>query len=209
MDGLMLDTERLFMQAYQQAAAECGFAMTEALYFRMLGHSEHESHQILQEGLPKDAPFAQIITRAKQLYYDIIFGHGVDIQPGLVELLNFLDETLMPRGVATSTHYEWACIKLKSVGLLHRFDHLTCGDQVENGKPAPDIFLRTAAKMGVPPENCVVLEDSLAGLQGARAAGMMPVLIPDLTTPCAEMKALAEVMLPSLTEFHACFRQAM
>lgn len=202
----MLDTERLFLRAYQESAQRFGHAIPRELYKKMIGHREDTSRAILEEGMPSSAPVSRIIKTAQKLYLDLIMNNGVTVMPGVIELLVLLDEIKMPRGVATSTNYELACTKLESVELLNRFDHITTGDQVEKGKPAPDIFLRAAYKLNTPPENCLVLEDSFTGLQGAKAAGMMAVLIPDLTEPTPEMEAMADSVFPSLVEFIACFK---
>ena len=85
-----------------------------------------------------------------------------------------------PRAVATSTRRERARAKLARRGLLARFAALVGGDEVARGKPAPDIFLLAAARLGVAPADCVVLEDSEPGVRGALAAGMMPIMVPDL-----------------------------
>lgn len=206
MDGLMLDTERLFLKAYQQAAEEYGFTLPLELYRKMLGHRADTSQQILNEGLPEEAPGERIAESARRIYHKLILEQGIEVMPGLIELLDFLDEIRMPRCVATSTHYELTCAKLESVQLLHRVEHVTCGDQVAAGKPAPDIFLKAAEKLGVLAEHCLVLEDSNTGIRAAHAAGMMPVWIPDLHEPTAEIEALAEAVFPSLSEFQECFR---
>lgn len=208
MDSLMWDTEEIYLAACMQATAEYAVDLPPAT------KSNTGTGKILPgatKAMDKDQLSHQpsIQWRAKQLYYDMMLKRGTEVPPGLTELLNLLDETLMRRGVVTTTYYELACIKLKCMGLLHRFDKLTCGDQVDYGKPAPDIFLKTAESMHVEPEHCVVLEDTLVGLLAARAAGMMPVLIPNFSTPSEQMKSLAEIVLPSISELYMCFRQVI
>jgi beta-phosphoglucomutase-like phosphatase (HAD superfamily) len=82
--------------------------------------------------------------------------------------------------------------------LLHRFDVTVCGDEVPVGKPAPDIFLQAAQLLQIDPASCVVLEDSFAGIRAAHAAGMIPVMVPDLKQPDAEIRALAYRVVPDL-----------
>ncbi|MGE9293577.1 MAG: HAD family hydrolase [Puniceicoccales bacterium] len=207
MDGLMLDTERLFRQAYQQAAMEVGVDFPDALYASMVGRRADTSQRILREGLGPDAPHEDIIEGARRHYYTLLEKGGVPIRPGLLITLNYLDEVEMPRAVATSTHSGLTASKLTGSGLIKYFTVVVSGDQVEHGKPAPDIYLRAAELMGVEPEHCVVLEDSAAGLEGSHRAGMMPVLIPDLLEPTAAMQEHAAHIFPSLTEFAAAFRR--
>jgi beta-phosphoglucomutase-like phosphatase (HAD superfamily) len=80
------------------------------------------------------------------------------------------------------------------------FDFIVCGDEVANGKPAPDIYLAAALGLKASPTECLVLEDSEAGIRAAYAAGMTPVMIPDLKQPSPETRALAYRVLPSLAE---------
>lgn len=235
LDSLMWGSEALYVQAHEQAATEYALAparFTQASSSASLNTgtgkalaaklcAEHNAPAPLRSNgvdIRQKAetpcgsdrvPRKAIVQRAVQLYFDMVLEHSADVQPGLIELLDLLDDTLMRRGVVTSFKHELACIKLKSMGLLHRFDKLTCGPKERAGKPVPDVFLQTAENLNVAPEHCVVLEDSLVGLLGARAAGMMPVLIPDLSAPSDEMKSLAEIVLPSINEFYMCFRQAM
>ena len=90
--------------------------------------------------------------------------------------------------------------RLASVGLLQRFGAIAGGDEVAHGKPAPDLFLLAAERLGRKPAECVVLEDSEAGVKAAAAAGMAPVMVPDLVEPSSATRALATAVLPSLAE---------
>jgi HAD superfamily hydrolase (TIGR01509 family) len=119
---------------------------------------------------------------------------------GLLELLDLLEARNIPKVVATSTRRGHALPRLEKAGLLHRFATVTTGDQVVNGKPAPDLFLLAASTIGVPPAQCVVLEDSEVGVTGAHAAGMTVFMIPDLKAPCDKTRTLAEEVCPSLVE---------
>ncbi|MBC2596218.1 HAD family phosphatase [Ruficoccus amylovorans] len=207
MDGLMLDTERLFRRAYQQAAMEVGVDFPDELYAAMIGHRADSSQRIMREGLGADAPCEEIIEGARRHYYALLEKGGVPIRPGLLDTLDYLDEISLPRAVATSTHEGLSRSKLTATGLIKRLPVIVSGDQVPNGKPAPDIYLRAAELLGLAPEDCLVLEDSPTGLEGAYRAGMMPVLIPDLQTPTALMREQAAFIFPSLREFAAAFRQ--
>ena len=131
------------------------------------------------------------------------------VKSGLLELLGFLDEISMPRAVATSTEYERAVHKLALTNLLDRFSVVIAGDQVQNGKPAPDIFLAAAMRLDILPERCLVLEDSDAGIQSAYDAGMTPVMIPDMKPPSEKSLAFAHRIFEGLEEFHDYFRKSL
>lgn len=208
MDGLMLDTERLFRQAYQQAAMEHGVDFPDELYAEMIGHRADSSQRIMMKGLGPDAPHQEIIEGARRHYYVLLEKGGVPIRPGLADVLDYLDEIDMPRAVATSTHGGLTNSKLSASGLSKRLPVVVSGDEVEHGKPAPDIYLRAAELLDLPATVCLVLEDSPTGLEGAFNAGATPVLIPDLREPTDKMRKQAALIFPSLRAFLAHFREA-
>ena len=119
---------------------------------------------------------------------------------GLVEFLDFLEAKAIPKAVATSTVTASARDALSRAGVLSLFEIIVGGDAIQHGKPAPDIFLEAAAQLGAEPSDCVVLEDSEPGIRAACAAGMTPILIPDLREPTQEMRQLAHTVVPSLLE---------
>ncbi len=207
MDGLMLDTERLFRRAYQQAAMEVGVHFPDELYAEMIGHRADSSQRILREGLGPGVPHEEIIEGARRHYYALLEKDGVPVRPGLLETLDYLDEVSMPRAVATSTHAGLTQSKLTAAGLSARLPVVVSGDQVENGKPSPDIYLRAAELLELDPIHCLVLEDSATGLEGAHRAGMMPVLIPDLREPTDRMREHAACIYSSLHDFAEAFRR--
>ena len=113
-------------------------------------------------------------------------------------MLDWLEGRAIPRAVATSTRRERAHSALERTALLPRFQALVGGDEVAFGKPAPDIYFEAARRLGANTASCVVLEDSEPGVRAALAAGMMPIMVPDLIPPSAELVALDLVVLPTL-----------
>ncbi|MEM8549432.1 MAG: HAD family phosphatase [Verrucomicrobiota bacterium] len=208
MDGLMLDTERLYRQAYRQASMELGIDFSDELYGKMIGHRADSSHRILKENLGPEAPHDEIIDGARRYYYALIEKGGVPHRPGLLEVLDYLDAISLPRAVATSTHGGLTESKLEAAGLTKRLPIVVSGDEVEHGKPAPDIYLRAAGLMDLEPAECLVLEDSSTGLAGAYNAGMTPVLIPDLGEPTDIMREQASFIFDSLSSFLDAFIMA-
>lgn len=200
MDGLMLDTERLIMWGWQKAMADYGFPASEELYLRSVGVTEEMTDQLLLEVLG-DARVVQAVRERERSY---VRGHiaekGVPLKPGLLDLLDYLDGRGLPRAVASSAWRRTVEGYLGRLGLLPRFQAIAAGDEVANGKPAPDVFLLAAQRLGVAPESCLVLEDSEAGIQGAQAAGMAAIMVPDLISPAPETVALADAILPSLND---------
>ncbi len=200
MDGLMLDTERMARVAWTRALAEQGYQLDDKNYLRMVGRTVQDARQILGDLFGEDLPFQTVFDR-RQAYYDAdIEENGIPIKPGLLELLEFLEARQIAKAVASSTPCWFARHKLARAGIDHRFQAIVCGDMVARGKPAPDLFLEAARQIAAPPERCVVMEDSEAGIIAAHAAGMAPVMVPDLKQPTPEILSLAYRVLPSLSD---------
>ena len=115
-----------------------------------------------------------------------------------MELLEWLDLQAIPRAVATSTRRERARAKLEQTALLARFRDIVGGDEVARGKPEPDIYVEAARRLGVPAVECIALEDSEPGVRAALAAGMTPIMVPDMHVPPEDLIALDLLVLPSL-----------
>jgi HAD superfamily hydrolase (TIGR01509 family) len=200
MDGLMLDTEPIATRAWQLTFSELGHTLSEALNRRMIGRNVPDSNGIVLETMGPDFPITQCRERANALYLKLLDTGGVPLKRGLREMLDFLDERSLKTAVATSTPRFLAVHKLTLAHLLTSFDAIVAGDEVMLGKPAPDLFLAAARMVGSSPDQCVVLEDSPAGIRAGYAAGMVPIMVPDLIEPDEELRRLAFAIVPSLNE---------
>lgn len=206
MDGLMLDTEKLAMQAWMIAAAEVKVEIDEDIYIQAIGRNSKGIKLMLRAFIESESKIEAFYQCAWANYYQIITENPIPIKPGLIELLNFLEENEISKAIATSTTSDTAKMKLKSLGLYDRFSAVVTGDQVKCGKPAPEIYLKAINELGVSPENCVALEDSENGIRAANAAGAYAVMIPDLIEPTDEMRKLAHKIFASINEFHVYFK---
>ena len=201
MDGTMLDTEPTYRRVFDRAAADCAVAFPESLHFELLGRNSADTKSILLRRWNGDAALLERFLDRCRHHHAICFDETPpDLKAGLLDLLDFLDSRNVPKVVATSTKRTAALPRLERAGLLHRFATVTTGDQVERGKPAPDLFLLAASTINVPSVECIVLEDSEVGVAGAHAAGMTVFMIPDLKAPCHRTRSLAEEVCPSLVE---------
>src|SRR4051812_12933864 len=200
MDGLMLDTERTYRDVFNRAAADCDFVFSQDLHDRLLGRTSTDTRIIMAEALADDAKLQQFLDRMANYHHECFAATPPAIKRGLHELLDFIESKNVPKVVATSTRRTYAIPRLEQSGLLHRFASVTAGDQVKHGKPAPDLFLAAAATIDVPPNRCVVLEDSEAGVTGAHAAGMAALMVPDMKQPCEAVRCLASGVYESLVE---------
>ena len=180
MDGTMIDTEFLSCQGMINAAKDQGFEFPEGLFEQMIGRSQAFARSLVREKVGEDFDFDRGMY-VHQEYIDNYFEkHGAPIKKGLFELLDKLEELGIKKCVATSTDKERATHKLGKAGIVHRFEVIVGGDEVEESKPNPEIFLKAAAYCGVAPKDSLVLEDSPAGGLGAYNAGMPFILIPDM-----------------------------
>jgi HAD superfamily hydrolase (TIGR01509 family) len=128
---------------------------------------------------------------------------GLPLKPGVRELVDLLETREVARAIVTSTRRERALRKLEAVGLRHRFGTIVTGSDIAHPKPAPDIYRLAADRLGVAPEACVVIEDSIPGVRAALAAGMTPIQVPDLIAPDADARALGHRIVESLVQARA------
>lgn len=194
MDGLMLDSERLVRTLWQDAVRRRGYALTDAIHATLIGRREPESEALLRAHFGASFPMDEIRSEVQHDWRRRVLEHGIPRKPGLDPLLDFLEANAIPRAVATSTARQQALISLGP--LFHRFHATVCGDEVPEGKPAPDIYLRAAERLDVSPGDCLALEDSIAGVTAAERAGMTVIMVPDLVAPPEHVRHVS----PSLTE---------
>lgn len=204
MDGLMVDTEPLARAAWEQVVAPYGLTMSDDLYGRMLGRRTSESAQLVLEALVLPLLRDELIERKTAIFLDSL-ADGVPAMPGLYALLDEVERRGLPWAVATSTPRPVAEIILGHLGVAGRAAALACGDEVAHGKPAPDIFLLAAARLGAAPAACLVLEDSANGCAAAIAAGMRVAAVGPaaVAMPVDGPFGLAYRRYPSLVEVAA------
>ena len=200
MDGLVLDTEKLFCRFWAEAGQFYGFPMTfeHGMGMRALGREQAEAK--LKSFLGPDADYTAIRSKRIELMDAYIAEHGVDLKPGIRELLDYLHANGVKCAITSSSPLERIQKYLSFHGLDTQFDDLCSGHDVPNGKPAPDIYLHGAASLGLKPEECLALEDAPSGIESAFRAGCHPVIIPDLDQPSEETLSHCYARADSLTD---------
>lgn len=189
MDGVVLDTEKLYCRFWREAAMALGYPMTveQALGMRSLnaqaGQAKLESY--FGPGVSREV-MKEKRVELMDAYVNI---HGVDPKQGIHELLDELKARGIRTAITTSSPMDRVRRYLKPLGLLEKFDCLCSGHDVPHGKPEPDIYLHGAACVGLQPWECLAIEDSHAGVLSASRAGCLTVLIPDLDEPAQETLA--------------------
>lgn len=197
MDGTLLDTEKLYRVAWREAAKSYDQTISNELYARLIGLDENIAVETLQAEWNISVNGSEYLRKAERLYLDIIESEGISIRSGIIELLDWFDRFSIRLAVATSTPTSIAIKKLESTGLLERFETVVGGNDVKHGKPAPDIFFEASSRLNADPKNCLAFEDSLAGIESSRSAGMRSVWVPDLYLPSEQEKGMAWAVFDS------------
>ena len=202
MDGLLLDTEVIYIEAMQASAAALGREMPLDFCHSMIGVPGHECNLMIADYYGAGFSIEEFREHFS-VHLERLVETGIPHKPGVVELLDFLRGRGLPLAVATSSRRRTAEHHLGKAGLLDRFKALATRDDVERAKPHPDIYLEAARRLGVAPECCIAFEDSDIGLAAAHAAGTMAFMVPDLLVPLAESHARCLQVVPDL---HAALR---
>ncbi|MCH5206281.1 MAG: HAD family phosphatase [Oscillospiraceae bacterium] len=200
MDGLLLDTEKLLVRFWVEAANKAGFPMTrdQALGLRSL----HRKFAIpyLKELFGEEFDYDTVRTRRMGLMSSYLADNPLELKSGARELLDYLNSQKIPAAICTATDYERTRDYLSQTGIFERFDRIVCATMVEYGKPRPDIYLYAAEQLGLKPLECVALEDSPNGVRSAADAGCITVMVPDLTQPDSELSGLIYEKADSLKD---------
>ena len=199
MDGLMVDTESIYQWAWRAAIQQLGYTVSEAAMRATTGRRMEDCYAILRTEVDDTFPMPAFLDLWPRFWHDHVHTHGIDQKPGLATLLDLLDANQIPKAVATSSAQPEALFTLEKAGLLHRFSIIVSGDQIANGKPAPDIFLRAAERLNIAPDRCMAFEDSEAGVIAASSAGMVTIMVPEIE-PAAEVVGRAYRVYDSLHE---------
>lgn len=199
MDGVLFDTENLGQELMPKAAKAFGKEMDKALYHRLLGVNEHLGREIIREVYGDDFPYDPFHDRFLQYFLDLAEEGRLPRKPGLAQCMQGLKARGMKIALATSTRRPVVdCYLRNTPELCDVFDATVCGIEVPNGKPAPDIYLEAARRIGLTPEECMGVEDSRNGLRSLRAAGVVSVMIPDLIPFSEELAPYVDHCLEDL-----------
>lgn len=199
MDGVMFDTERLSAELWQELGQEMGFAAGENLLRRVRGNNIEQVKAAFRMHFGEGFPLEEVFRRKRALMEERLERDGVPVKRGLRELLDWLREEGYKLAVATGSSRERVLKNLRDAGVEGYFEQLVCGDQVPVSKPDPAIFLLAAQRLGVEPGHCLVLEDSLNGVEAALAGGFVTVMVPDLLQPEAALRQRLDGVCEDLT----------
>jgi HAD superfamily hydrolase (TIGR01509 family) len=201
LDGVILDSEELWDEVREDLARERGGRWHEAAQADMMGMSSREWSVYMHEriGLPEppEEINAEVVRRMLERYR-----RELPLIPGAVEAVERL-AARWPLGLASSSNRELIDAALEAAGLAGYFLVTVSSEEVERGKPAPDVYLEAARRLGVAPQRCAAIEDSQNGIRSAKAAGMRVIAIPNRRFPPGEEAlAYADVVLDSIAELN-------
>ena len=199
MDGVIFDSERVYMECCIKAAEKFGAENVEEVVRKCIGVTNEMTMQILREFFGADFPVDDYWKASIGYFWDFYNEHGaLPMKKGVVEALTYLKEKGYPLAIASSTKTETVTKQLTDAGIVDFFTLIVGGNMVSRSKPAPDIFLKATELLKVEPGECFVIEDSYNGIKAAYAAGIPVVMVPDLLPPTEETKEKTVAILPSL-----------
>lgn len=186
MDGVILDTEKLYVRFWCEAANFYGYPMETHHALSIRSMARPFAIAKLKGFFGEDFDYCKVHDKRIELMDKFISENGIESKPGAAEFLGFLKQNGYRVALATATAPERTKKYLSALGLYDYFDEIVCASMVAKGKPEPDIYLYAAEKLGLAPKNCIALEDSLNGIKSASSAGCKTVMVPDLDRPSSE-----------------------
>jgi HAD superfamily hydrolase (TIGR01509 family) len=199
MDGLLIDSERIIMQACIIAAKQVGITYTQAEYVELIGRAGPDSTRIMVEQLGGVESFNQVMQGLDAQLAQ--YNHTFPLKQGVLDLLKHYQSNNVICSVASSSPAHHITHRLSHVGVLDYFNHITSGQEVTRGKPCPDIYLLAVEKLGIKAEECIAFEDSENGALAAIAAGLKVVVVPDLKQPSDYVREHCHQVITSLEDW--------
>jgi HAD superfamily hydrolase (TIGR01509 family) len=201
LDGTLVDSEVSYRSAFHETVRLFGQKMDDAEYAGLIGLATPDRLAMLARrfgpGFPEGDFIAEYYRRKR-----LSLAGRIDLKPGARALLDWLRARDIPMAIATASSAQTACALLAKTGLGEHFATILTRDDVQRRKPHPELFLRAASAMGIEPDVCLVVEDSAPGIQAGYAAGMMPVLVPDLARVPLRTRLKSFAVLPDLHQVH-------
>ncbi len=199
-DGLLFDTERISVEAWNLAGDELGFHLEESFLCTIRGANAQDSAIRFRERFGDAFDFLKLRKRKQEHFMRILREREMPVKLGARELLIYLQEQEYKVALATASTREYSMENLERAGLTEFFSLMITGDMVQQAKPNPEIFLKAAEKMGEEPGHCLVLEDSLNGVEAGIQGGFVTIMVPDLTQPDQKLRSRVGRVCDSLLE---------
>lgn len=200
MDGLMIDSERVTFYWYRQYLKKIGKDMTEEFYKNLLGKTKDSCKDIMLEEYGHNFEYDKCLKWVHDQMAIQFETEGVPVKKGLISLLKYLKDNGYKTMVATSSDRNRVDVILKKAAIDTYFDGAICGDEVEHGKPDPEVFLKACDKINIKPVEGLVIEDSEAGIKAAYDGKIKVICIPDMKYPGKEYEEMTYKILENLEQ---------
>lgn len=200
MDGVLFDTERICMEAWREIAAKWQIDDIEKAVLGCVGLNHTDTKAFFEREYGKDFNYEEYHAACSARFHEKIEQFGLPIKVGVMEILRFLKENGYKIGLASSTSKRGVLGHVNRAGITDFFEVIVGGDMVEHSKPKPDIYVLACQQLGVKPENAIAIEDSPNGIRSAYAAGLKPLMVPDMIAPTPEIEGLLWKKCDSLLE---------
>ena len=181
LDGVLLDTEKIYHKYWKQAAAEFGYDLADEIFLQLRSCDSSIARRIVDTAAGVDGAYDRIRERRKELMKDSAQKDGFELKDGVIEFLSAIRDLPVRKAIVTASSLEKKRAVLADLGIADYFDEIISVKEVPRGKPFPDVYLFACEKLGLRPEECLAIEDSPNGIRSAYRAGTRVVMVPDLT----------------------------
>lgn len=205
LDGTLIDTEKLYRKYWPMALADYGYELSDerALMLRSLGRPFAPAQ--FKEWYGEDFDYNLVRKRRKEYVEGYIEKNGVELRPGVEEILEYLKDKKITVAIATATDYERTDKYLNMTGIREYFEHIICATMVEHGKPAPDIYEYACSKLNADPSDCFAVEDAPNGVKSAYAAGLNVIFVADQAPADDSIRDMLYADLPVISDIKKIF----
>lgn len=208
MDGTLIDTERVSQSSWRRAASDLDITLSSEILHAFVGCSIPNAKEIINAEFGDPDLTERLFEHQAGIFMEAI-ERDLELKPGAAEAIAAAKERGLGVALATSSGREYSINNMTRFGLMDSFDVTVFKEDIENHKPAPDVYLVAAERLGVDPAQCIAVEDSFNGVRAGAAAGMHVVMVPDYNEPTDEIRELCAEVLPSLTELPAALDRLM
>ncbi len=200
MDGTIFDSEKLVYECWKKIGPKFGFNNLDTLFYRVIGGNIELTHQVFIKEYGEDIPYYEFRDAARTEFFERIERDGIPMKPGVTEILEYLSANNCKLALASSTSLEVVTKELKMAKIYDYFDTVIGGNMVKRSKPKPDIYLEALRRLNAENDMAYAIEDSYNGIRSAYAAGLLPIMVPDMEKPNDEMREKAYLIKNNLYE---------
>ncbi len=200
MDGVLFDTEKICRETWERIGIERGLDGVLDVLTATTGSNRQDTIICLKESYGEDFDALEFLDTCAERNINRMKEEGVPIKKGVPEILDYLRQNGFKIGLASSSRRFRVMENLEQTGLTDYFDIIVGGDMIKHSKPNPDIYILACKELGVVPEETFAIEDSPNGIRSAYAAGMQPIMVPDLLAPTEEILSMTVACKEDLTE---------